>query len=353
MYGTHIPIEITLLPLLKGLKVGKVTCSLKETHTFGFWRGPQKKADTRTILTRYFNENPRSQSPLSDLEDELDNEFGTFRLNERIPLPKSLNVCVQDCDVEEIKVRHKVSFVIQLHNPSDGHISELRASLPVVIFISPSYLMDSSNQIPASADQPVDCEDIANAPPRYDQHSLDRLYDGLPMRQFDTPIHSGANTPQNLSRNNSSENLAALQPSTTTSSTTSSSGGSPTPVSGSSTSPSSSSSNLPQQQPALHLLPDESSGRWRIQAASFRNHHPLTPPAEDDLVRLCKVPSYATAVKSSTRNLTDPSWSGLPEYEESSSSSSSSSTYQVARSPSPPRRAFLPHRGVLNAGRSW
>lgn len=41
-----------------------------------------------------------------------------------LDMPQSLTRCLQDTDTKGIKVRHKLKFRIQLHNP-DGHISEV------------------------------------------------------------------------------------------------------------------------------------------------------------------------------------------------------------------------------------
>jgi hypothetical protein len=39
-------------------------------------------------------------------------------------MPQTLTRCLQDTDTKGIKIRHKMKFRIQLHNP-DGHISEV------------------------------------------------------------------------------------------------------------------------------------------------------------------------------------------------------------------------------------
>lgn len=57
-------------------------------------------------------------------EGGQDEELGTWRLQDQVLLPKSLHACVQDCEVAGIKIKHKLKFTIQLHNP-DGHMSEV------------------------------------------------------------------------------------------------------------------------------------------------------------------------------------------------------------------------------------
>lgn len=47
-----------------------------------------------------------------------------YQLSRYLSLPKSLTKCLQDTDTRGIRVRHKLKFRIQLHNP-DGHVSEV------------------------------------------------------------------------------------------------------------------------------------------------------------------------------------------------------------------------------------
>jgi len=184
----------------------------------------------------------------------------------------------------------RLKFAIQLHNP-DGHMSELRASLPVVLFISPNYLMDDTNRIPLDTIE-TDMDALAIAPPRYDEHYLDRLYEDVRHDSFDTPFPSGANTPIPLSRNLSSDNLGSLL------------SGYVEPI----------------------RLPDASSQRWTVGNNSERgppsdadNSTPQTrspsPPPLPTLPMedLSRVPSYTTAVRTGTKNLCNAAT--LPLYE--------------------------------------
>ncbi|KAL7273571.1 hypothetical protein RUND412_003556 [Rhizina undulata] len=325
VFGSAIPIDIVLMPLLKGLTIGKVTCSLKELHSFQIQERSSKN-DMRNILTQTFES--------GKLDEEDGEDLGRWSLHERLELPRSLARCVQDCEVESIKVRHKLKFTIQLHNP-DGHTSELRASLPVMLFISPNFLMDDDNVIHGNSSSSDSIHDTY-APPRYDDHYLDRLYEDIPHDHFETPLPSGANTPMLLSRNNSSENLAMLSLDGRTS-------GHATPL----------------------RIPDANSGRWSANMSrvatpaisspprggagftddelmttlangdyfsrnggaasvhsrsgpSTRAHSPEGSHHDDEALHLSvlsKVPSYSTAVRTGIRNL-DTS-NSLPKYEES------------------------------------
>lgn len=179
-----------------------VTVVLKETNYLNCPQRAGHRIEMRDVATKtYTNGVLEADSPDADM--------GQWTMNEKFPLPKSLNECVQDCEVPGIKVRHKLKFIVQLHNP-DGHISELRASLPVSLFISPNHLMNETNTIPDDVPYTETSEDLQSAPPCYSEHYLDILYQNFPRNHYETPFASGANTPVALSRNNSSENIQSL-----------------------------------------------------------------------------------------------------------------------------------------------
>ena len=98
-FGSSIPIDITLVPLLKGLTVGKVVCNFQELHSFSIPEKDTTRHETRHVLQQTFES--------FEVEMEDDEDLGRWRLQDRVELPKSLIRCVQDCEVEHIKVRHK------------------------------------------------------------------------------------------------------------------------------------------------------------------------------------------------------------------------------------------------------
>lgn len=198
VFGTSIPLNVTIFPLIKGLKIGKVTCILREFDTITMCTLNAKKQDTRNIQINTFTHGGY---------DNTDDGSGKWVMDTNIDLPKSLSKCVQDCEVGRINVRHKLRVSIQLHNPA-GHTSELRASLPVQLFISPNHLMGDDNEIHSIIPTNY-IQDLTAIPPRYDEHVYDRLWDDLP-HDYNTPLPSGANTPAIRSRNTSSDNLATL-----------------------------------------------------------------------------------------------------------------------------------------------
>lgn len=212
IFGTAIDIEMRFTSLLKGLKIGNIKCQLIEAqefilpgatpHSERFWK------NSRDVDTWSFE---LGDDTYQDIISE--NGQDGYVLKEKMPLPKTLSRCLQDVDVHGIKIRHKVKFNIALHNP-DGHISELRATLPVTIFISPNMPLTSDGRLVDQTPLSTQTADIVqHAPPLYGEHILDQLYADVDQSGIMTPApQSGMNTPFNhsLSRAGSHENLASL-----------------------------------------------------------------------------------------------------------------------------------------------
>lgn len=145
----------------------------------------------------------------------VDEESEGHRFSRHLDLPKSLTKCLQDAETRGIRIRHKLKFNIILHNP-DEHTSELRATLPVSLYISPSLAINDNNEVadqsPIAARRAIETDLTHQAPPLYGDHQLDQMYSGLDPNGYRTPgTFSTPGTPfGSRSRNISSENLAAL-----------------------------------------------------------------------------------------------------------------------------------------------
>lgn len=235
--GSATPIHITLVPLAKGLKLGKVKVLLQEYYSCVGSFGPPHSGE-RVITDMVV------ASSDQNLNDDR------WEINATLPIPPSLAKCTQDVDIlTNAKVRHKLKFIIGLLNP-DGHVSELRASLPVVLFVSPfvalavrnmdrqdSVAENAFNDIPsddesaipeddvifspdpevvstdlAVAGSPMDAAALMDieraAPPNYGNHIYDRLWSEISVEN--TPDGSGPATPAPgtpLILGNSGENL--------------------------------------------------------------------------------------------------------------------------------------------------
>lgn len=143
--GSATPINISIIPLSKGIKLGTIKVVLLENYQYCDPFPPVISASRQ--VTDLTLENPLNESSEDFNVDgryinnpffEADHSFqDKWEVDTILQIPNSLLNCVQDCDVRSnIKVRHKLKFFIMLINP-DGHQSELRASLPIQLFISP------------------------------------------------------------------------------------------------------------------------------------------------------------------------------------------------------------------------
>lgn len=124
IFGTAVPVDFRLTPLLKGLTTGTITSQLIEYHELvvvSEENDPSMRnghSYTRIILTdsHQLTDEEREMVPL------LDSEGIVFQ--RVLQLPKTLNNCLQDADTRGIRIKHKLKFRVQLNNP-DGHTSEV------------------------------------------------------------------------------------------------------------------------------------------------------------------------------------------------------------------------------------
>ncbi|KAI5957571.1 creD [Candida theae] len=214
--GSGTPISMMLVPLLKGLTLGEIKIQLVEFYSYVGNVPPMHQAE-RVIASK------KIPKPDPDAFNMDKWEIETF-----LRIPASLSKCCQDVDLQShVTVRHKLKFGIGLVNP-DNHVSELRASLPVQLFISPFVTVSSKHDVDSTIPNENNEEDIlftsdsydhlsgldnrasnsaANsasnshtsltglvAPPVYDQHIYDRLWSDV--SPIETPLTSGASTPR-------------------------------------------------------------------------------------------------------------------------------------------------------------
>jgi hypothetical protein len=124
IFGTSLRVDFRLLPLLKGLKIGTITSQLIESHDFTL-----NSENSDTAQNHYRTTRPITFDMYTLSEEDqvgiLDNEEADgCQFSRMLDLPKTLRKCMQDTDTQGIKIKHKLKFRIQLHNP-DGHTSEV------------------------------------------------------------------------------------------------------------------------------------------------------------------------------------------------------------------------------------
>lgn len=147
--GSSTNVHLNLAPLCKGLKLGSIKVKLVEYASFSTASGQHNSE--KVLTTKHIPKVTTNSEGLDIWSDEAPmDEDGVFyrsnslllsndrwEINTNIQLPPSLESMTQDLDILNLcKIRHKLKFSVGLIN-TDGHVSELRATLPVTLFISP------------------------------------------------------------------------------------------------------------------------------------------------------------------------------------------------------------------------
>lgn len=140
--GHLIPVTFHITPIASKLRVRTLTATLKEYCTYT--ANDSSKTDTRIVKIQR-DEDPFPNAPVRT-EDSSDPVTWTKEIKLDIP-PMSSQQAFCDADNEMIRIRHKLKFVICLVN-ADGHLSELRCSVPVII-ISSISAQTELNSLPA------------------------------------------------------------------------------------------------------------------------------------------------------------------------------------------------------------
>lgn len=212
--GSSVPITLSMVPLLKGLRLGEIKINLCEYYSYMGYVPPVHNGE-RIIANKTI---PRPD------DDDPNFQMDKWQVDCVLKIPPSLSKCTQDVDIlSNIKVRHKIKFAIGLVNP-DGHVSELRASLPISLFISPFVTVKAITDIDQDVVNEEEEEIIFTsdrnhnesqtslnnlnsnsssyssfsglvAPPLYEAHIYDRLW--TDVSPIDSPLNSGTSTPRN------------------------------------------------------------------------------------------------------------------------------------------------------------
>lgn len=330
VFGSAIPLVTRFTPLLKGLEIGDINCKLMEVHEIVLTtvQGHHVREHKREREVAHWTVPVTREEHWNDMIDDSGGQEG-WVVKTHLDLPRRLGKCMQDTNVHGIKIRHKLKMVVALHNP-DGHVSELRATLPVTIFISPNMPLDEEgnlvSQSPQERNQATQMSGVA--PPGYGEHILDQLYHDVdihgPYSGMQTPaIQSGINTPfYGLSRAGSAENLhemsgMAVPPAALSSRlqdvslSASDRNHSYNSLSGATTN----GATTPHSQTAdsRHDSPSHSAPLSRTASVEYRSG--MNTPEHVELEELSKVPSYTTALKTPARPLSMDQGLVLPDYE--------------------------------------
>lgn len=229
-FGSQLEVQFAMVPLAKGLKLGRMRTEIVEYVTL---KSPHAETREEENVVGY---------QFFDVPANFDHMADEWQMMHMVKLPTSLSKCSQDAEVEPyVKILHKFRCFIGLVN-ADGHTSELRASLPITLYISPNVRVmhpeqprfarthSRKNSSPAAVERPLfhvepnralmespslqSLQDVA-APPTYSHHIYDRVYSnvttpiGSPTGSTGDPV-SRPISPLTLANENSSQsNLAS------------------------------------------------------------------------------------------------------------------------------------------------
>lgn len=125
IFGTSINVNFELVPLLKGLKIGKISTDMFELQDFELDQISQ------------INKHHRGQRLVVGDEWEMPDEWPAeeidgmegYRFVRSLKIPMNLRECIQDVEAKGIRIKHKLTFVVRLINP-DSHVSEVSQAIP-------------------------------------------------------------------------------------------------------------------------------------------------------------------------------------------------------------------------------
>ncbi|KAI8096526.1 uncharacterized protein BX664DRAFT_324190 [Halteromyces radiatus] len=134
-HGDTIRVAIRLTPLMQGLLIRQITCTFKEYATckpVNGWFGGRSRSHGKIL---YYTRNNLIN----------DNHTSPLCIQLTIPVPDTVEEIQCDTQSDQVRVRHKLKFVLSIENPG-GHLSELRAVVPVTIQVKASDLLPSYEQ---------------------------------------------------------------------------------------------------------------------------------------------------------------------------------------------------------------
>lgn len=187
--GSKLDVQFNLIPLNKGLRLGKIRTEIVEYVTL---HGPAslfQHQEERVVMKQVF-------FPPSKYTNDA--SMDQWEFSQGVDVPASLSRLTQDVIMEpHVRISHKLKMSLALIN-RDGHTSELRASLPIHVFISPRVPVNAiepemhNNSEQSIFDAPSFSPDTTEAPPLYSERLYDRLYSEVatPVESPGSPVFS-------------------------------------------------------------------------------------------------------------------------------------------------------------------
>lgn len=235
--GSTIPVNLLLFPMVKGLRLRGMTGCLVQYFSVSHLGGTLPKYEEVVGKQEMTLPDPKTLAP------------DRWVVKSHYKVPDSLDQITQSCTLKNdmVEVKHRLRISIQLKN-KDGHVSELRANLPVHVYISPKHAIKCRNFQPSGhgyltcdddakydtifdkdenrqtaisprnpsmvrldVTAPLDASDAEEegdddesldddpAPPLYQQHVFDKLFDmSSPCSPYEQLTNSNSNSMGNI-----------------------------------------------------------------------------------------------------------------------------------------------------------
>ncbi|KAI8645816.1 hypothetical protein BD408DRAFT_381489 [Parasitella parasitica] len=122
-FNDTIPISFKILPIASHLRVHAIMASIKEYCTYT--ANGHTKTDTRIVRLI------RVDHPFSEAVSTTTSPPTWDRVLD-LPVPSKSPIIFADAEIDMIRIRHRLKFVISLAN-ADGHISELRCAVQIIV----------------------------------------------------------------------------------------------------------------------------------------------------------------------------------------------------------------------------
>jgi hypothetical protein len=171
--GSSVPLEVKAIPLVKGLELRDITIWVSESQNITLASpigAPREYCKEREITRRNIIIHGDSywQSTI-DITGRAGWVVKTY-----LSLPGKLSKCLQDVHTNGIRIRHQLRLVISLRDPAK-HISQLRATIPLTLFISPDIPFNGEGNLSERLSGATAEEVAWEALPVYGEHVQDQL----------------------------------------------------------------------------------------------------------------------------------------------------------------------------------
>ncbi|ORY90002.1 hypothetical protein BCR43DRAFT_499844 [Syncephalastrum racemosum] len=121
--GERVPVTARVVPTDAMVRVRHVACTLKEFTTYTPHAGFSGRTHRRTI------QHVQNSAFHRDASNEATLSVHVPRSHERVQC---------DSETESVKIRHRLKFAISVESLEDGHLSELRLTVPIQILAAHS-----------------------------------------------------------------------------------------------------------------------------------------------------------------------------------------------------------------------